>query len=196
LDEEVDDHKPFIDYLVGRGVDPCGYPFLVEPTARGRDKHRIIVPFTHRGELVGYSARFLDDRKPKYIHNIPHGYVFGSDLQKPNWEHVIICEGVFDALVINGLSVLHNDITTDQARLISSLRKNVIVVPDVDQAGMSLVDRAMQYGWSVSFPEWEKGVKDISDAVKKYGRLNTLITIINSTETSQLKIKLRRKNYV
>lgn len=192
----IEDHDEFTEFLVGRGIDPHCYPFLKEPLALGRNKNRIVIPFSYGGELVGYSARFLDDRRPKYLHTIPHGYVFGSDLQKPEWEHVIVCEGVFDALAINGLAVLHNDITADQARLISGLGKKVIVVPDLDRAGMSLVDRALQYGWSVSMPEWDHEVKDISDAVKKYGKLATLITIMSSTETNQLKIKLKRKNHV
>lgn len=192
----VEEHDEFSEFLTNRGIDPCCYPFLKEPGAIGRNKNRIVIPFTYRGELVGYSARFLDDRRPKYLHTIPHGYVFGTDLQKPEWDHVIVCEGVFDALAINGLAVLHNDITPDQIRLISGLAKKVIVVPDLDRAGMSLVDRALQHGWSVSMPQWDHGVKDISDAVKLYGKLATLITIMSSTETNQLKIKLKRKNYV
>jgi len=35
------------------------------------------------------------------------------------------------------------------------------------------VDQAIEYGWSVSFPIWQKDCKDINDAVVTYGKLYT-----------------------
>jgi DNA primase len=104
-------------------------------------------------------------------------------------------EGVFDALSINGIAVLHADINDTQARLIRSLDKEIIVIPDQDRAGMKLVDRAVELGWSVSMPAWE-GCKDVNDAVKKYGRLGTLLTIIHARETSKIKLELRKRQIV
>jgi DNA primase len=118
--------------------------------------------------------------------------VFGTDLQRPNWQHVIVVEGVFDALSISGVAVLHADINDTQARLIRSLGREVIVVPDQDTAGMKLVDRAMELGWAVSMREWED-CKDVNDAVKRYGRLVTLLTIMQARETSRIKIEMRRR---
>jgi hypothetical protein len=69
-------------------------------------------------------------------------------------------------------------------------------VPDHDRAGGSLIDAALEYGWSVSFPEWENDVKDVNDAVVRYGKLFTLKSIIDAKETSSLKINLKRKRYV
>jgi DNA primase len=130
---------------------------------------------------------------PKYIQDIQPGYVFGTDLQGANWQHVIVVEGVFDALSISGLAVLHADINEAQARLIRSLGREVIVVPDQDAAGMKLVDRAIELGWSVSIPEWPADVKDVNDAVIRWGRVATLITILQSRETSRIKIEFRKK---
>ena len=106
-----------------------------------------------------------------------------------------IQDGVFDALSINGLALLHADISDAQARLIRSLGKQVIVVPDQDAAGMKVVDRAIELGWSVSMPEWVD-CKDVNDAVKKYGKLATLLTIMQARETSKIKIEIRRKQLV
>jgi DNA primase len=152
----------------------------------------VVVPFTHNNQLVGHSTRFLDDRKPKYINDTQPGYVFGTDLQNSSWQYAIIVEGVFDALSISGLAVLHADISDAQAQLIRSLGREVIVVPDQDTAGMRLVDRAVELGWAVSMPDWPD-CKDVNDAVKQLGLLATMITIVQSRETSRVKIELRKK---
>ena len=69
------------------------------------------------------------------------------------------------------------------------------VVADADKSGAKLVDAAIKYGWSVSFPVWQEDLdcKDISDAVVKYGKLFVLKSIIDAKETSKLKIELLRK---
>jgi DNA primase len=105
-------------------------------------------------------------------------------------------EGVFDALSILGLAVLHAEINDAQARLIRSLGREVTVVPDQDAAGMKLVDRAVELGWSVSMPEWGDDVKDVNDAVIKYGRLGALLIIMQARETSRIKIELRKKQLI
>jgi DNA primase len=146
--------------------------------------------------VVGHTTRFLDDRTPRYIQDIQPGYVFGTDLQKSNWQYAIVVEGVFDALCIGGLAVLHAEINDTQARLIRGLGREIIVVPDQDLAGMKLIDRAVELGWAVSMPEWPVGVKDVNDAVIQLGRLATLITILQARETSKIKIELRKKQLV
>ena len=153
----------------------------------------VIIPFTYDGHIVGHTKRFLDDRTPKYIHDMQHGYVFGTDLQRPDWQHVLVMEGVFDALSISGLAVLHAEINDAQAKLIRSLGREVTVVPDQDEAGMKLVDRALELGWAVSIPEWTADCKDVNDAVKQFGKLGALLTIMQARETSKIKIEIRKK---
>ena len=179
------------EYLQKRCV-PLDYPFLYKTMPR----RGIVIPFTHNNQVVGHTTRFMDDRTPKYIQDIQPGYVFGTDLQKNNWQSVIVVEGVFDALSINGLAVLHAEINDAQVRLIRSLGRDVVVVPDQDEAGMKLVDRAVELGWAVSMPEWPDGVKDVNDAVVRLGRLGALLTIMQAKETSKIKIELRKKQLV
>jgi hypothetical protein len=57
------------------------------------------------------------------------------------------------------------------------------------------VEQAIEYGWSVSMPEWPKGVKDINDAVIKLGKLATLWLICDAKESNNLKIQLRAKKW-
>ena len=176
------------EYLQKRSI-PLDYPFLFKTMPR----NGIVIPFTYDNQIVGHTTRFLDDRTPRYIQDIQHGYVFGTDLQKKNWQYAIVVEGVFDALSINGLAVLHAEINDAQVKLIRSLGREVIVVPDQDEAGMKLVDRAVELGWAVSIPEWPDGIKDVNDAVICMGRLATLLTIMQAKETSRIKIELKKR---
>jgi hypothetical protein len=178
-------------YLRSRHV-PEDYPVMVAATIRTG----VVVPFTYNNQVVGSTIRFLDDRNPRYINDMQKGYVFGIDLQQAGWQNVIVTEGIFDALCISGVAVMHNEVNDDQARLIRSLGRNVVVVPDQDTAGVTLIDRAVELGWSVSIPDWPAGVKDINDAVKLWGKLTTLLTIMQASESSRIKIELRKKQLV
>ena len=198
IDLVTAEHREQWQYLRDRCV-PEDYPCMLAVSYDKRGiagmlgRMAVVIPFTYDNRMVGHTMRFLDDRTPKYIHDIQPGYVFGTDLQHPNWQHVLVTEGVFDALSISGLAVLHAEISDAQARLIRSLGREVTVVPDQDQAGMKLVDRALELGWAVSMPEWPEGCKDVNDAVKLFGKFGALVTIMQARETSRVKIELRRR---
>lgn len=183
-----DSDVEILEYIDKRQVSD--FPFLTDPSSRRKG---VIVPYTYKEKIVGYTTRFLDDRKPKYLNNQQHGYVFGYDLQKPNWQLALATEGIFDALSINGLALMHNDINESQAQLLRTLHREIIVVPDQDQAGLKLIERAIEYGFSVSIPDWDEGVKDINDAVQKYGKLATIVSILNNKNTSKIKIELAKR---
>ena len=185
------------EYLRSRKV-PDDYPVMVQLHEERSWKNRpsVIIPFTYNDRIVGHTQRFLDNRNPKYVTDSQPGYVFGTDLQHNDWTHAIVVEGIFDALSISGLAVMHNTISDHQARLIRSLGKEITVVPDQDSAGMELVDRAIELGWAVSMPPWPNDIKDVNDSVVRYGRLATLLTILENRETSKIKIELRKKNLV
>jgi hypothetical protein len=182
-------HADVWNYL-RRRCAPIDYPFMVSSTEGSRPG--VIVPFTYNNTVVGSTTRFLDDRNPRYLNDFQPGYVFGTDLQHKDWQHVIVTEGIFDALSISGLALMHNTVSDAQARLIRTLGREIVVVPDQDRAGMELVDRAIELGWAVSMPDWP-GCKDVNDAVIKYGKLATLLTILQSRETSRIKIELRKR---
>jgi DNA primase len=174
---------------------PEDFPAMVQIQNDGIHWTRlhVVIPFTYDNKIVGYTCRFLDDKQPKFISDSQPGYVFGVDLQPANWQHVLVMEGIFDALSIGGLAVMHNTIRDGQARLIRSLGKQITVVPDQDMAGLELIDRAVELGWAVSIPNWPAHIKDVNDAVVELGRLGTLLTIMQSRETSKIKIEIRKK---
>ena len=195
----IDSNMPVhYQYLRDRCV-PEDYPIGMihgGPDDKFSRRQGVIIPFTYDGRIVGHTRRFFDDHNPRYVHDMQPGYVFGTDLQRSDWQHVIVVEGVFDALSIGGLAVLHADISDAQARLIRSLAREVTVVPDQDIAGMKLVDRAVELGWAVSMPEWPAGIKDVNDAVIHLGRVVTVITIMQARETSPIKIELKKRQLV
>ena len=186
----------FIEYLRERKIDWQDYPYMISPDEKGRNANRIVVPYTYEGDVVGWSGRYLDNRTPKFINEQQPGYVFGLDLQQEHWTQLIVVEGLFDALSINAIAVLHNTVNDKQAQIIKQQHKQITVVPDQDEAGLKLIDRAVELGWAVSIPDWPEHIKDVNDAVKHYGKLGTLITIMNSRETSKIKIELAKRKLV
>lgn len=196
--------KGFVDavkYANSRQIDLEKYEFFWSSEVEHKLSHRVIVPFKYKGEIVGYSARALvDGIQPKYYSDHPGNFVFNLDNQYQENKFVIVCEGPFDAMSIDGVSTQTNDISDQQADLIEGLGKKVIVVPDFDKhvsksgktvwPGEQLVNRAIEYGWAVSFPIWHETCKDINDAVVKYGKLFVLKSILAATETNSLKIRL------
>lgn len=183
-------------YLRDRCV-PEDYPMGMiagGPDDKFSRRQGVIIPFTYDGRIVGHTRRFFDDHNPRYIHDMQPGFVFGTDLQQSTWQHAIVVEGVFDALSIGGLAVLHAEINDAQVRLIRSLGKEITVVPDQDEAGIKLIDRALELGWAVSIPAWGEGIKDVNDAVKKYGKISTLLSIFQSRSNSKIKIEITKKN--
>jgi hypothetical protein len=185
--------KKCIEYLVDRNIDPKSYPFYWTPKVGF--SNRIIIPFLYKNEIVGWTARAVNDAKPKYLSEQQPGYVFNLDNQQDEREFVIVSEGPFDALSIDGCALLGAEIKDSQNWLLKQLGKEIILVPDRDAAGKVTLEQALELGWSVSMPDWPEGVKDINDAVIKLGKLATLWLIISAKESNNLKIQLRAKKW-
>ena len=186
----------FLNYLKERGIDPSWYDFMYSPDPYFNFDQRVIIPFYWKGDIVGYSGRLFENTgKVKYVTEVQPGYVFNMDAQDWTRKFVLVTEGPFDAITVSGVSILGSEINDIQRELIEGLNKKIIVVPDRDQPGEKLINQAIEFGWSVAFPEWHESVEDTADAVLKYGRLFTMKTILQSTESNKLKIDLKRKMY-
>lgn len=187
------------EYLINRGFDVTDERFLYSDSRTpGLMNKRFIIPFTYKNRVVGYTARWIGQPPkgvPKYYNKQPaNNFVYGLDRQTEDKQIVIVTEGQLDAIITDGVAIGSNNINEDQANVIHSLNKQVIVLPDADKSGMSMVNAAIEHGWAVSFPEWED-CKDASDALTKYGRLYTIRSILDSSIDNPTKIKVIAKKY-
>ena len=181
-----------VDYLLNtRKVEWEWYNWHWSPTPGFAD--RVIIPFYNEGKIVGYTGRKITDGKPKYLTDSQPGYVFNIDNQGFDRQYVIIVEGQFDAIAIDGCAISHNNPNEGQCQRINALGREVIVVPDRDRAGAVMLKSAIENNWSVSMPPWEDSVKDVADAVKRYGRLYVLTTILHYRVAGEIKINLLKK---
>ena len=190
-------------YIADRKIDFNKYEFFTTNSEAYNLHKRVIVPFKWKGKTIGYTARTWEDEvKPKYHNSFEPNYVFNTDMQTPEKKFVIVVEGPFDAMAIDGVAILSSECNEVQADIIDSLGKEVIVVPDFDVkevkgkrvwAGSALVDAALEYGWSVSYPVWNDKYKDVAKATEELGKLFVLKSILAAKETSRLKIELLKK---
>lgn len=191
-----------VEYIASRNIDIGKYKFYWANSVEHKLSYRVIVPFYYKNQIYGYTARAIESAiQPKYYSDHPGHFVFNLDNQASDNKFVIVCEGPFDAMSIDGVSTQTNDISESQADIIEALDKRVIVVPDFDPKfdkrgkwrwdGAQMIKRALEYGWSVSFPVWHTECKDINEAVCKYGKLFTLKSILDGVESNPIKIQIK-----
>ena len=183
-----------LEYIASRNLNLDDTKYYWSSNLGYRD--RLIIPFYFEKRIVGWTARtVLDKKMPKYLSEQQPGFIFNLDEQRPQKIFVIVCEGPIDAIHVDGVALLGSEIKDQQAMLINRLNKDVIVVPDRDEAGSKLVEKAIELGWGVSLPDWDSDITDIGEAVNKHGRLYALHKIVSAAETSPLKIRLKEKKW-
>jgi hypothetical protein len=196
LDAELDAEQEqqlvlVVEYVVGRGYDPLDGNFYWSPMPGFAD--RVIIPFLYESVVVGNTARKVKEGRPKYLSDQHPFFVFNIDAQDPLNKYVFVCEGPFDALAVDGVALLTNEISQQQAHIINGLGKEVIVIPDQDKAGLALINQAVDYDWLVAFPNWGEDVKDCADAVKKYGKLFVVVDIIETAQKGAIRLEMAKK---
>jgi hypothetical protein len=193
---EDEDLINVIDYIVGhdearRGMTLDTYNWHWSSAPGFRD--RVIIPFYNEGKIVGYTGRKIKPGRPKYLTEAQSGYVFNIDAQDYNRKFVIVTEGQFDAIAISGVALMTNEPNEAQVMRLTTLEREVIVVPDKDKPGAKMLKAAIDNGWSASLPPWEDDIKDAADAVKRYGRLYVLTAILHYKVSGEIKINLLKK---
>jgi len=179
-----------IEYVLERGFNPTSGDFYWSPV--DGYSNRVIVPFKYKGKIVGNTARKITKGNPKYLSDHPPHFVFNVDKQTEEQKYVFVVEGPLDALKIGGVALTTNDIADQQKRIINSLGGEIIVIPDQDRAGVNLIDKASELGWSVAFPTWEDDIKDVADAVDRYGKLFVAVDAIKTAQNHPAKINIAK----
>lgn len=194
------------DYLFSRGqaiAAASTYYWTPEAGEHELDQ-RVIVPFYHEGNLVGWTARHVGETKKRYHSEVASDYLFNNSIMYDrDIAFIVLVEGVFDALAVDGVGTMGARLNERQIAWLESFGKQIILVPDRDDEGQRLIDIALKRGWMVAFPAlskdtasgnwWEPDVKDSAEAVRRYGRLYTLTSIIKSATDNPMAISMKRK---
>ena len=170
-----------------------------------KNKYRLIIPFTYKNKIVGFTSRMARKSKSKtsslsqatkYYMEKPNGFLMNYDsyLNKHR-TRILMVEGALDAFYIDAMGILRNRVSKDQLTLLnqSFKHKEKVVVPDRNYAGIDFINQAIANNWSVAFPNWSNDIEDVGDAVLKYGRILTLISIFDSIESRINSIKLKKQ---
>jgi hypothetical protein len=168
-------------------------------------QNRLIIPFRWKRNIVGYTARAIDDHPDKYLNFMPENFLFNSRvLDIPEREFVLLIEGPTDAVAVDGVSPLGAKLNEKQTAWLKNSGKRIIVVPDRDRQGQTMIDIARRNSWAVAFPGlrsnnsswWDDDIKDCDSAVKRHGRLYTLKSILETATTNGTEIEVKRRYLV
>lgn len=192
--------------LEDKHVDYKDYPFFVStgvtksknPTDKSNAKitvNRLIIPIFYKEHLIMLQAKDITGRSKNPYINIGSvsSTIYGLDRLNPSHKYVMVTEGFWDAYHLNGVAVITNNISSFQLGLLNELEKDKVVVPDRMGDYNTLANRGVASGWGISAPKEFKNIKDVTDCVKKYGKLYTLYILMNNVALGD-KAQLITKN--
>ena len=176
--------------ITRRGLD--GWTDWFVDSTDGMFRNRLILPFRHGGDIVGFSARALDGfrTKSKYLSKHPRHFLFNLDAQEKH-ETIIVTEGEYDALTVGGVSTGGNSISAEQAELLNRTGKRIVLLPDFDHTVRKAAATAVKFGWEASFPKWAAMHKDANEAAQSLGRAYVVKSALESAESSEAAIRVQ-----
>lgn len=160
-----------------------------------RTPHWLTVPFAHWGKTVGWQARDCSPKPSKRFYSkCPPDFVFRQDtVEHKSGRAVIAAEGVVTALSLDCLAVRNASLTRKQESFLRNLGRRVILLPDQEESGLSFVDAAERNGWEVSVPDWDRGVKNGSDAAARYGTLYAVASVVAGASKNYVRARIALK---
>ena len=161
---------------------------LSKKTGRPYDyfRGRVMFPIIDTaGNVIAFGGRVLDDSKPKYLNSSDTpAFKKSRNLFALNFarakcaESMILCEGYMDVIALhaagfeNAVATLGTAITPEHARIMAKYTKCVHVAYDMDGAGRTAAEKAINLltgvGLEVRVLKME-GAKDPDEYVKKFG---------------------------
>lgn len=203
LDSEIG--KKSLNFLEAKLINYKDYPFFLStgitksknPTDKSNAKitaGRLVIPIFYRDKLLLLQARdLLGKSKNKYINiGSSSNTIYGLDSLDPKHKYIMVTEGFWDAFHLNGVSVITNNVSSFQIKLLNNFEKDKVVVPDRMGDYNTLAIRGVKNGWGISAPKEFRNVKDVTDAIKKYGKLYALHTFMKNVtlgDKAQLFLK-------
>ncbi len=177
-----------------------------------RFRNRVMFPvFDHRGKVIGFGGRVLDDSKPKYL-NSPETQIFSKRTNlyglnfaiKDNKDRcLVIVEGYMDCIslhqagITNVVASLGTALTVNQARLLKRYADKAIIAYDADVAGQNATLRGLDVlkgvGLDVKVLTVPDG-KDPDGYVRIHGKEEFLKLISNSVPLIDYKLNRAKEN--
>lgn len=167
-------------------ISPDAYPFYVSiGKTSSKDQQnkinakvmmdRLVIPIFYDKKLLVLQGRDLTGKSKKKYVNIGEisTAVYGLDRLTDSHEQIYVTEGFFDAFHLNGVATITNKLYKNQLDVLNSYDKPKIVVPDRGGDSNALLHKALDIGWGFSAPKALENCKDVTESVKKYGRLFT-----------------------
>lgn len=194
------------NYLINKGFDKAliensSLGTIVGETIKDRYLNRLIFGIRNEfGDIVGFSARALDDSKPKYI-NTSENDVFKKSKLLYNYNiasryidkenKVYICEGFMDVIALskinvnNAIAIMGTSLTNDHLAKLSN--RKIILLLDSDDAGIQASLRSIEIlKEKVSSIDVvvTDGQKDPAETLEKFGpeALTKMIANVISAE--------------
>ncbi|MCB0368890.1 MAG: DNA primase [Bdellovibrionales bacterium] len=187
---------------------------LVKSKQRAEDgkydifRDRLIFPITNSmGEVLAFGGRIISTGEPKYLNSpetlvFQKGKIFYGLEQTARYirsdDQIVIVEGYMDlvSLYQNGIknvvATMGTAITSDHARIIRKLTRNVVLMFDGDSAGKEASERALSvlleqdlYPRGLVLPD----NKDPDDFIKEFGFENLKDKIDHSLDLMNLIFK-------
>lgn len=186
------------DYLQHRGTDLLqAHDWYWSACKDHAWNHRLLIPMFKQDQIVAYTGRYAGvppPHVPKYLNSaLPSGYLFNWDHMWGDRKFVIVTEGPLDAIAVQGVASMGSKLTETQIYHLCACDKQIVILPDRTQSNQHMIDTALEFGWAVSFPEWDAHVKDAADACKAYGAIYTITSALAARTHNPLTIGVKRK---
>lgn len=189
--DHIDIQIPLLDYLATRKLCINDYPLFFSTDSYFQS--RIIIPFYRNRKLIYWQARTILDVQPRYLNcEVPKTAVIFNFDQLHAWNSfpLIVCEGVFDAIPVNGIALMGGTINESKIELLKQSRRRLIFIIDRDAIGAGLAKTAISNDWDISFTP--PGT-DVNKSIQKYGKLWTIKYIMDSIPKTKLDAELQVK---
>lgn len=198
--EEIEDNGLIVERNDGKGY-------------YDRFRNRLIFPIIdHRGRVIGFGGRVLDDSMPKYLNSRDSlvfdksNSLYGINLvhKQSNREKIILVEGYMDviALAIAGIDFsvasLGTSLTSQQAKMLKRYGKEIYICYDSDTAGKKASLRAIEIlleaGAEPRIIDLPEGY-DPDDYINEFGRLEFDKKINSSKSYVDYRIDILKEDY-
>ena len=135
--------------------------------------------------MIYYQARSLDDNaQKKYLNmEIPKtNIIFNMDQLYRNYDRPLyVFEGAFDAIHVDGVAVMENNMTSNQIEILSKSPRKKVIVPDRKGDSKKLAQQAVELGWGIALPEIGSSNKDLCEGILRFGKLHILNSLVTKT---------------